>query len=206
MAVDPSPTRYWGIFWAVYQPATEQRFVMDLEKRVMKGPEFLEYNPDMRGVDEHNGYSGLLEEWWCTSRDLKVPITHLIVEINAAQTFLVQFKFFTDWLRFRGVQLVNHTTHKNKSNPEFGVWSVQDVWRFGRIRLPNKYGDDSRLKVMKLVEEVCTYPDSVTTDMLMAHWFYEFQLPKLYHGEHTPSREWRPSWMSGEASWANYRR
>ena len=198
MAVDPSPTRYWGIFWAVYQPATEQRFLMDIEKRVMKGPEFLEYNPDLRGFDEHNGYSGLLEQWWCNSRDLKVPITHLIVEINVANRFLVQYKFFTDWLRFRGVQMVPHTTGRNKTDPEYGVWSLQDLWRFGRIRLPNSDRDPVRLKVMKFVEEMCTYPDAVTTDLLMAHWFYEFQLPKLYHGPHVPKREWRPSWMTAE--------
>ena len=205
MAVDPSPTRYWGIYWAVYQPASEQRFVMDLEKRVMKGPEFLDFNPDMVGKDEHNGYSGLLEEWWCTSRDLGVPITHLILEINAAQRFLSQFKFFTRWLSWRGVQMVNHTTHRNKSDPEYGVWSVQDVWRNGRIRLPNKSGDAGRLKVMKLVEEVCTYPDSVTTDLLMAHWFYEFQLPNLYRPPHEPHRERRPSWMTDAGAFGMYR-
>jgi hypothetical protein len=195
LSVDPSPTRYWGIEWWVYQPASEQRFLLDLEKRVMKGPEFLEFNPDLRGDPVTAGYSGLLEEWWQTSKVLKVPITHLIVEINAAQRFLVQYKFFTDWCRLRGVQLVSHSTHRNKSDPEYGVWSVRDNWRLGRIRLPNKQPGDGRLKVMKLVEEVCTYPDSVTTDLTMAHWFFEFQLPKLYHGEHEPSYEWRPSWV-----------
>ena len=60
---------------------------------------------------------------------------------------------------------------------------------------------------MKLVEEVCTYPDSVTTDMLMAHWFYEFQLPKLARGPHKPSVEARPSWMKnpGTPALAGYR-
>jgi len=196
LSVDPSPTRYWGLFWAVYQPATEQRFVIDLDRRVMKGPEFLEWNPDLAG-NERGGYSGMLEEYWQMSKELQVPITHLIVEINVANRFLVQYKFFTNWLRLRGVQLVPHTTGRNKTDPEYGVWSLQDVWRFGRIRLPNKSSDPIRLKVMKLVEEMCTYPDAVTTDLLMAHWFYEFQLPKLYHGPHVPKREWRPSWMSG---------
>ena len=207
MSVDPSPTRYWGLFWAVYQPSTEQRFVMDLDRRIMKGPDFLELNPDLRGVDEHNGYSGLLEEWWCNSRDAGVPITHLIVEINVANRFLVQYKFFTDWLRFRGVQLVPHTTGRNKTDENYGVWSVQDVWRFGRIRLPNHYQDQVKFRVMKLVEEVCTYPDSVTTDMLMAHWFYEFQLPKLARGPHKPTVEARPSWMKnpGPPALAGYR-
>ena len=114
---------------------------MDLDRTIMKGPDFLEYNPDLRGVDEHNGYSGSAGRVVVQQPRLGVPITHLIVEINVANRFLVQYKFFTDWLRFRGVQLVPHTTGRNKTDPEYGVWTVQDVWRFGRIRLPNHHQD-----------------------------------------------------------------
>jgi hypothetical protein len=189
MAVDPSPTRYWGIQWWVYQPSTQYRHLMDLAKRVMKAPEFLEWNP------ETNTYSGLLEEWWRTSKEMGMPITHLIVEINAAQRFLVQYKFFNNWLALRGVQLVNHSTHRNKSDPEYGVWTVRENWRLGRIRLPYAPQGEGRLLSLKLIEEVTSYPNSNTTDLTMAHWFTEFQLPKLYREETAPSIQWRPGWM-----------
>lgn len=189
MAVDPSPTRYWGIEWWVYQESTKFRFLMDLEKRQMKAPEFLEWNP------QTGAYSGLLEEWWQTSHSIGLPISHLIVEINAAQRFMLQYRFFNNWLALRGVQIVSHTTHRNKTDPDFGVWTVRDNWRLGRIRLPYKPTDEGRLKSMKLIEEVSTYPASDTTDLVMAHWFMEFQLPRLFSPDPPAARQWRPSWM-----------
>ncbi len=200
MSVDPSPTRYWGIEWWVYQPATEQRLLMDLEKRAMRAPEFLEWNP------QTNQYSGLLEEWWQTSKAMGLPITHLIVEINAAQRFLVQYKFFNNWLSWRGVQLVSHSTHRNKTDPEYGVWTVRDHWRLGRIRLPWKANTEGKVKSLRLIQEVTAYPNAETTDLLMAHWFFEFQLPKLYRPELPPAVEWRPSWVREDTYGAMYRR
>ncbi len=194
LTVDPSPSKYWGIQWWVYQPTTERRYLMDLYKGYLKAPEFLEYNPQTRS------YSGLLEEWWQTSKDVGLRFTHLVVEINAAQRFLVQYKFFNDWLRLRGVQLVNHTTHRNKSDPAFGVWTVQDQWRLGRISLPWKANSEGKRQSRYLIYEVTGYDGdnySGTTDQLMAHWFFEFQLPKLYHPDTPPSVSWRPSGLRG---------
>ena len=60
MTVDPSPTKYWGIEWWVYQPSSEMRYLMDLVRQKMEAPDFLAYN---------NGtYSGLVEEWWQSDR------------------------------------------------------------------------------------------------------------------------------------------
>lgn len=189
MTVDPSPTKYWGIEWWVYQEVSKERHLMDLEKRAMKAPEFLELNPQT-GI-----YSGLLEEWWHTAKEVGIPITHLIVEINAAQRFLVQYKFFNDWLRLRGVQLVTHSTQRNKSDPDYGVWTVRDNFRFGRVRLPGKSNSLGKLMSMRFIEEVTSYPQSDTTDLTMAYWFFEFQLPKLWRPETPPSIQPRPSWL-----------
>ena len=194
MSIDPSPTRYWGVEWWVYQPATELRHLIDLERRVMKAPDLLEHNP------QTGQYSGLLEEWWQTSVAMGLKITHLIVEINAAQRFLVQYKFFNDWLTLRGVQLVPHSTHRNKSDSDYGVWTVRDNWRLGRIRLPWKAHDIGRPKVLQFIQEVTTFGASggnTTTDLLMAHWFFEFQLPKIFRLETEPSIQWRPGWVNG---------
>jgi hypothetical protein len=29
----------------------------------------------------------------------------------------------------------------------------------------------------------------------MAHWFFEFQLPNLFHVDSAPKKSWRPTWM-----------
>jgi hypothetical protein len=185
MTVDPSPSKYWGIEWWVYHADSEKRFLMDLVRQKMEAPDFLSYN---------NGeYSGLVEEWWQTSKHIGVPFTFLIVEVNAAQKFMVQYQFIKDWATKRGVQIVQHTTHRNKTDPELGVWTVRDNWRFGRIDLPGK--GTGRFLSLKLIEEVTTYPQAITTDLLMAHWFFEFQLPNLFHPAHEPFRQRRPSWL-----------
>jgi len=44
MTVDPSPTKYWAILWWVYQPSTEFRWLMDLERSPMQADEFLDFN------------------------------------------------------------------------------------------------------------------------------------------------------------------
>ena len=192
LSVDPSPVAYWGVQWWVYQAKTEQRFLIDLEKRKMRAPDFLDYNPETRT------YSGLLHEWYHTSKDLPIPtITHLIVEINAAQRFMTQYKFFNDWLRMHNVQIVTHTTHRNKSDPEYGVWTVRDNWRAGRIRLPGQANSLGKLASMRLIDEVTRYPGSDTTDQVMAHWFMEYQLPRLFHPDTPPAIQRRPSWLKG---------
>ena len=191
----------WGIEWWIYQPATEFRFLMDLLRRRMEAPDFLQWNPDT------NQYSGLIEEWWQTSKELGVPFTHLIVEINAAQRYLVQYQWFKNWCTLRGVQLVSHTTHKNNSDPEYGLQTVAPQWRFGRIRLP--YVVPGRFLSEQLIQEVTTYGSdgtaSMTTDLLMAHWFFEFQLPNLYHGDYVPVRQARPSWVNTQPYRGHYR-
>jgi len=193
VSIDPSPSRYWGIEWWFYNAATEFRYLLDLERRRMEAPDLLSYN---------NGeYAGLLEEWWQTSKRLGVPFTHVIFEINAAARFVTQYNFFLNWFRTRNVLLIKHTTHANKSDPEYGVWTVRDLWRYGKINLPAK---DSGLTISRrLIDEVTTYSTDtvpISTDCLMAHWFFEFQLPRLFHPEDegVVQDQWRPSWLLDE--------
>ena len=82
MTVDPSPTRYWAIEWWIYQPETEFRYLMDLERTTMEAGDFLDYNPATRQ------YTGLLNEWVDTSNQLGWPISHVVVEDNAAAEIL----------------------------------------------------------------------------------------------------------------------
>ena len=190
MTVDPSPTRYWAIQWWIYQPSVEYRWLMDLERRPMEANEFLDFN------HAQQRFTGLLEEWWNTSVSLNNPITHVIVEDNAAQRFLLQYDTVRQWMSRRNVEIIGHSTHRNKSDPELGVETIREHYKFGRVRLPYKRNSDGFNCSMKLIAELTTYPKGSTDDCVMANWFLEWNLPRIYSPNETPGQMWRPSWAS----------
>ena len=96
VTIDPSPTQLWGITWWLYHPETEQRFLFDLENRKMDASDLLDFNYN------DNVFYGLMEEWQATSRSLGVPISHWVVEINAAQRFLLQYQHTRRWCGVNG--------------------------------------------------------------------------------------------------------
>ena len=199
VSCDPSAAKYWAILWFVYQPSSEQRFLMDLERTRMEAPDLLDWDAN------NKVFSGLLEEWWQTSVQKGVPITHVIVEYNACQRYLLQYQHVHRWIALRQVEIIPHTTHLNKSDPEFGIQMLRSVWQYGRIRLPGKAGighgapSPGRVASLKLVSEVTRYPKVSTMDCLMAQWFFEFQLPNIYRPESTEvAQAWVPSWMRGQ--------
>lgn len=190
MTVDPSPTKFWAIQWWIYQPTTEYRWLIDLVKSPMEAGEFLDYNPAT------GKYTGLLEDWVGVSRDLGCPITHVIVEDNAAQRFLLQYKTVQQWMSITGVEILGHSTHRNKSDPDFGVETIAQHYQFGRVRLPYKRNSEGWVCSTKLIEEVTHYPHGRTDDQVMAHWFLEWNLPRIYSPDETQGKQWRPSWVS----------
>lgn len=190
MTVDPSPTKFWAIQWWIYQPAAELRWLMDLERRPMEAGEFLDYNPATRQ------FTGVLEEWVQTSRDLALPISHVIVEDNAAQRFLLQYQTVHQWMALRSVEIIPHSTHRNKSDPDYGVETIAQHYQFGRVRLPYKRNSEGWVASTKLIDEVTRYPQSTTDDCVMAHWFLEWNLPKIYAPEQGEGKQWRPSWAA----------
>jgi hypothetical protein len=198
VTADPSPAKYWSVQWTIYQPATELRYLIDMERRAMGANDFLDY------IIASNTYVGLLEDWWQLSKKLRVPITHVIVEQNAAQRFLLQYDYVKKWQALRGVRIVPHNTYNNKTDPQFGVQAtLPQVWRFGRIRLPGDRASGSRERMMPLVREVTHYPETVTTDCVMAQWFFEFNAPRLRREQQTqqqdPPKFSRPSWLQRRA-------
>jgi hypothetical protein len=190
VTADPSPTKFWSVQWWLVHPASEQRFLLDLARQSMDAPDFLDWDHD-------NGrFSGLLEEWWLRAADVGVPFSTVIVEANAAQRFLLQYQHVRRWMALRSVNVVPHQTHRNKSDPEFGVQTIAPHYRFGRVRLPGRqYGDPGRVAAMKLVDEVTRWPSGATDDCVMAHWFLEWNLPRLTPRVGPVVAAWRPSWM-----------
>lgn len=177
--VDPSPTRWWGVqAWAYHAPS-EQHFLLDLQRRKMQMADFLDR-------DESTGeLRGLAVEWQELSEKMGHRITTWIVERNAAQRFFFSYSFTERFIRKYGIQLVAHDTTNNKSDPKYGVQALAPLYRSGRVRLPGRQNDGSRLASLKLVDEVTKWPQGSSDDQVMSQWFGFWNLQRLY----TPSVE-----------------
>ncbi len=190
VTVDPSPSEWWGIIWWLYDPDTGNRYIIDLHKRRLTPQQFLSLDLDTFA------WGGLLEEMNNQSVDLEIPISHVVVEINAAQKWLLNQPHVQKWSATTGVILVPHTTGINKLDPKFGVESIGDLFRQGRIRIP--WGNlRARQTMTYLIEEVTRYPEYDTTDLVMSTWFGKLATENTY----TPRRSGlyqqnRPTWMS----------
>jgi hypothetical protein len=187
-SVDPSPTQFWAVEWWLYQPDLNLYHLVDCERIKLTAEELLGYNIST------STYSGIMEEWQNRSMSMGYPISHWIVEINAAQRFLLAHDFVRRWQAEHGVLVVPHTTSKNKLDETLGVEAlIPTVVRSGSVRLPTMRGN---WKTLALVDEMTTWTRDKTrgTDMVMAMWFMLLHAPKLTKPI-LPPRQWRPSWM-----------
>lgn len=188
ISADPSPSNFWGATWWLYQVDTDFHHLIDLERKRMSAPDFLDWN---HATGE---FSGLLESWWQRGQDVGRPVTHVIIESNAAQKFLLQYDHAKRWSASRSVDLVAHDTHRNKSDPKLGVTALAPHYRHGKVRLPGHWV--TRKPVMALYNEVTRYPDAATTDLLMSHWFLLWNAPRLFTPQlANPYQFNRPTWI-----------
>lgn len=190
---DPSPTRYWSIQWWLYEKATERRYLLDLIRQPMEIDDFLDWDYAKAR------FTGFMQDWQLRSIALGVPISHWIVEINATR-FLHQHDHWKRFQALHRVALIPHTTQSNRNDKDFGVQTIGPHYKFGRVRLPGKTKVDggsapARQTSMRLVDEVTRFPDSSTDDCVLAHWFLEFNLPRLTPRTTAPKKAARPSWI-----------
>jgi transposase-like protein len=188
-AVDPSPTQFWALQWWLYQPETKLRYLVDLERLKLSAEELLGYDV------QSNDYMGMMEYWQLRSFEMGYPISHWIVEINAAQRFLLAHDFVRKWQALHGVQIVAHTTSRNKLDENLGVEGLlPPLWRAGQVRLPTMR---ENWKTLAFVDEMTSWSRNKKhgTDLVMAHWFAELHMPQL-SGFKNPPRMWRPSWLN----------
>lgn len=197
VTVDPSPTMFWSVQWWLYDPVSQFRHLMDLENKKMGADSFLDFNP-LNGE-----YSGLIDSWAERARHLGRPIRHLIVERNGAQRFMLKYRWYQQWLSRNGIVLHPHDTTTNKSDEEYGVQTVGNIWRLGLVRLPNLHerGDMGFVASRRLVDEICVYPNGALTDNVMAFWFLEYWIPRLNlpRAEELPVRD-TPHWLNSSVS------
>lgn len=188
VAVDPSPTMFWALVWIIYQPQTNIFHIVDIERRKLTAEELL-------GYDTTTGqYSGIMEEWQDRSHDMGYPITHWVVEINAAQRFLLAHDFVRKWEARERVNVIPHTTHRNKLDEKLGVEALlPPILRSGAIRFPSMKGN---WKTLAAVDELCAWHRDKKngTDIVMALWMAVLNVPNLTKTK-LPPRLWRPSWM-----------
>lgn len=195
VTADPSPTKYWAIQWWLYDPDTERRILVYSARRRMGADGLLDERRD-------RSYTGELEKIREEAKGRGYPVRTLIVERNAAQNFLAQYRFFTDWLRMHGINLIKHNTSSNKSDEHYGVSTIGKHYRLGRVRLP--YSSPYAVRCSKhLIDEVTVWPEGAFDDQVMAHWFLEWNLSKLKFANRKHKRtDDRPSWVKGGvASW-----
>lgn len=196
VTVDPSATNWWAVQWWVLHPASSQAFLLDLHHERMDGPDLLDWNAST-GV-----WYGVLQEWAVRAKLKGAPISHLIVEANACQRWLLTFDHSKRWAAHHQVLVVPHQTGMNKLDPLLGIQSIKDWFRFGRIRLPGA-NDGSRSIVAPLVTEATRYepqrPKARPDDCLMAAWFMRFHAEKIWKNwdrDKKPARLLRPSWAA----------
>jgi hypothetical protein len=188
-AVDPSPTQFWAIQWWLYQPETNLRYLIDIERTKLTAEELLGYDTSSRE------YSGIMETWQNRSFEMGYPISHWVVEVNAAQRFLLAHDFVRKWQALHGVNVVPHTTSRNKLDENLGVQALlPPLWRAGQIRLPTMRDN---WKTLAFVDEMSTWTQNkkTGTDLVMAHWFAELHMPAM-RPMVAPPKKWRPSWMT----------
>lgn len=187
-SVDPSPTQFWAVEWWLYQPKLDLYHLVDMERIKLTAEDLLGYNTSTAE------YSGLMEEWQERSRQMNYPITHWVVEINAAQRFLLAHDFVRRWQAINRVQVIPHTTSMNKLDEKLGVEAlIPPVVRHGSVRFPTMRG---QWKTLAMVDELTTWTRDKKrgTDMVMAMWFMLLHAPKLTEAK-PPPRLWRPSWL-----------
>lgn len=202
ITADPSPTRFWAVQWWLYvqMPTDEhlmgRRFLLNQVFTPMGATDLLDYDVDQ------DDWTGLLVDWAKIAKDSGVPIQHLIIEVNAAQKFMAEYKWFKRWLSNHSIKFRGHHTHLNKLDPKLGVTTIKNHYRFGRIRLPGTIAGQQVAK--PLYDQVTNYPDFSYDDAVMAHWFLEYQLQHLVKRAKKQRGIFRdiPSWVNKEPSYA----
>ena len=188
VSVDPSPTMFWALTWFIYQPESNLFHVVDIARQKLTAEELL-------GYDTGSGvYSGIMQEWQDRSHDMGYPISHWVVEINAAQRFLLAHDFVRKWQTRENVNVVPHTTGRNKLDENLGVEALlPPLLRTGAIRFPTMRNN---WKTLAAVEELTSWHRDKKngTDIVMALWMGVLNLPNLTTVK-KPPKMWRPSWL-----------
>lgn len=190
ITVDPSPTEFWAVIWWVYDAETDNRYVVNLWRQRMNPEDFLSLDLDTWE------WSGLIPDVTEVANDMGIPITHVIVEVNAAQRWLLSQPHVQRWMEASGQTFIPHTTSMNKRDPKFGFESIGDLFRQGKIRLPMGT-PEARMQMGYLIQEAINFPDYDTDDTLMSVWFQKLAVESIYTPPGSGRYQMpRPRWLA----------
>jgi len=188
ITVDPSPTEYWGVLRWLYDPVLQVRYLMDIRRLKMRPDDWLWF--DMA----QGGYSGELVKMVADSDLEGNRVSHVIVEINAAQRWLLSQPHVQSWQSQERIHFIQHTTARNKLDPEYGVETIAPFFREGRVRIP--WGSSAtRIEFRPLIDELLRYPEGQTTDLVMSTWFSVLAVDHHYQGDR------RRAWSKPTVPW-----
>jgi hypothetical protein len=202
ITADPSPTKFWAVQWWLYVQLPHQerlmgtRYLINQVFTPMGANDLLDFDTD------NMEWEGLLVTWKNTAQSLGIPIDFFILEVNAAQKFIKQYKFFKKWMKDNRIKLKSHHTHINKLDSKMGVTTIRSQYEYSRVSLPGNR--DGRYVSEPLYKQVTHYPDAIYDDCVMAHWFLEYQLQyiiKRKKSSNTTAND-MPSWLNREPSYA----
>jgi len=189
VTVDPSPVNWWGIIWWVMVPEQHRYEIVEVHRQHLGAEEFLSIDLDT------GAFSGLLEDIRDRADSEGHPLSAVIVEINAAQRFLLAQPHVQRWSDIYTVDFLPHSTTINKADPQYGVTGTADFYRQGAVRIP--FGDArARVSANQLRHELTTWPEGKTDDLVMSAWFGLRAVQMTYASPDTPAPRFdRPSWM-----------
>lgn len=198
VSVDPSGSNYWAVMHILFY-AGGIRQVYRAKRLPLMAPNLLYREAD-------GSFTGVLQDWFVAASQEGVPFQFLIVESRGFQKWLTQYEFVHTWLRNRNITLLPHDTNRhNKHDPVRGVEMLQPIYRDGQLWLPYR-GEEESYIADAWKREATTWPDGDTWDLLMAHWFFEHNLPIMLglvtDVDETPDA--RPPWAQsvGRPAWA----
>lgn len=184
VTVDPSPTEWWGVLrWLVDEDGTY--WLMDIRRQRLRPDDWLGYDLDTRS------WTGVMVDMLDDSVREGNPVTHCVVEINAAQRWLLSQPQVQRWQDQSRVQFLPHVTARNKLDPEYGVETLSGLFKSGKVRIPS--GDPrSREEFKPLVDELLRYPGGSTDDLVMSTWFAKLGNERMNPGRRSAYRTATP--------------
>jgi len=155
--LDPATYGYTAAICLAVDRRTGKRYLVDVFNRQVR----------------NEGIRNLIQDW-----TEKYGINEWRIERNAFQAFLTQDREINQFLAARGVRLREHVTHNNKHDPEWGVSSLDTLFRSWQdnaalIDLPISSGEALKSFKEQLVTWYPNHPKTQKTDLVMAFWFAE---------------------------------
>lgn len=157
--LDPAvQTGFTAAVCMVVDRKTGKRYIVDI------------FNKQVRAIELRR----MIEDW-----TEKYGINEWRIEKNAFQAFLTQDRELNQFLAARGVRLKEHFTGANKRDADWGVSSLEQLFRgwednAAMIDIPSQAQNEA---IRQFKEQLVTwYPDAPKTqkiDTIMAFWFAE---------------------------------